>query len=60
MYFWTEGDRDFIFSMHIQLIMPFQMTPRSITLTLTFLDFVATGGIVFHKYIYIFFIQIVK
>ena len=42
-------------------MMPFQMTPRPMTLTLTFvlkiafLDFVAsmaTGGIVFHKHMY--------
>ena len=30
--FWTVRDRDFIFGMHTPLIMPFQMTPRSITL----------------------------
>ena len=51
-------DRDFIYGVHTQLMMPFQMTPRSGTLTLTFvlkiafLDFVATGGIVFHKHMY--------
>ena len=50
--FWTVRDRDFIFGMHTPLMMPFQMTPRSMTLTFTFvlkiafLDFVAAGGIV--------------
>ena len=53
--FWTVRGRDFIFGMHTPLIMPFQMTLRSMTfmtLTLTFalkiafLDFVAAGGIV--------------
>ena len=28
--FWTVGDRDFIFGMHTHLLMPFQMTPRSL------------------------------
>ena len=56
--FWTVGDRDFICKMHSQLIIPFQMTPRSVTLTLTFVlkkaffDFVAAGCIVFHKHRY--------
>ena len=50
--FWTVRGRDFIFAMYTPLMMPFQMTPRSMTLTLTFaltiafLDFVAAGGIV--------------
>ena len=30
--FWTVRGRDFIFGMHISLMMPFQMTPRSMTL----------------------------
>ena len=30
--FWTVRDRDFIFGMHSPLMMPFQMTPRSMTL----------------------------
>ena len=30
--FWTVRDRDFIFGMHTQLMMPFQMTQRSMTL----------------------------
>ena len=29
--FWTVRGRDFIFGMHTQLMMPFQMTPRSMT-----------------------------
>ena len=45
--FWTIRGRDFIFGMHTLLMKPFQMTPRSMTLTLTFaLKNVATGGIV--------------
>ena len=50
---WTVRDRDFIFGMHTPLMMPFQMTPRSMTLWFdfdleaknSFFDFVATGGI---------------
>ena len=48
--FWTVWNRDFIFGMQTLLMMPFQMTPRSMTLTLTFvlkiafLDFVAAGA----------------
>ena len=30
--FWTESDRGFIFGMHTQLMMPFQLTPRLMTL----------------------------
>ena len=30
--FWTVRGRDFIFGMHTPLMMPFQMTPRSMTL----------------------------
>ena len=30
--FWTVSDRGFIFGMHTQLMMPFKMTPRSMTL----------------------------
>ena len=30
--FWTVRDRDFIFGMHTPLMIPFQMTPRSLTL----------------------------
>ena len=30
--FWTVSDRDFIFGMRTPLMMPFQMTPRSMTL----------------------------
>ena len=47
---WTVRDRDFIFGMHTPLMMPFQMTPRSMTLWFdfeaknSFFDFVATGG----------------
>ena len=52
--FWTVRGRDFIFGMHTPLMMPFQMTPRSMTLwpwltfalKIAFLDFVAVGGIV--------------
>ena len=53
--FWTIRGRDFIFGMHTPLMIPFQMTPRSMTLwpwlltfvlKIAFLDFVATGGIV--------------
>ena len=62
--FWTIRDRDFIFGMHTPLMTPFQMTPRSMTLwpyfdleaENSFLDFVAAGGIVFHKYNLIFFL----
>ena len=51
--FWTVRDRDFIFGMHTPLMMPFQMTPRSMTLwpdfdleaKNSFFDFVAAGGI---------------
>ena len=51
-------DRHFIFSIHTQLMIPFEMTPRSMNLTVTFMlkiafsDLVATGGIVFHKHRY--------
>ena len=31
-YFWTVKDRHFIFGMHTQLMKPFQMTPRLITM----------------------------
>ena len=49
---WTVRDRDFIFGMHTPLMMPFQMTPRSMALWFdfdleaknSFFDFVATGG----------------
>ena len=49
---WTVRDRDCIFGMHTPLMMPFQMTPRSMTLWFdfdleaknSFFDFVATGG----------------
>ena len=49
---WTVRDRDFIFGMHTPLMMPFQMTPRSMTLWFdfdleaknSFFNFVATGG----------------
>ena len=49
---WTVRDRDFMFGMHTPLMMPFQMTPRSMTLWFdfdleaknSFFDFVATGG----------------
>ena len=35
--FWTIRDRDILFGMHTQLMMPFQMTPRYlVTLILTF------------------------
>ena len=56
--FWTVRDRDFIFGMHTQLMMPVQMTPKSMTLNLTFvikrafLSFVATWGTVFHKHLF--------
>ena len=48
---WTVRDRDFILGMHTPLMMPFQMTPRSMILWFdfdleaknSFLDFVATG-----------------
>ena len=33
--FWTVRGRDFIFGMHTSLMMPFWMTPRSMTLWLT-------------------------
>ena len=33
--FLNESDSDFIFGMHTPLMTPFQMTPRSMTLTLT-------------------------
>ena len=57
---WTVRDRDFIFGMHTPLMMPFLMTPRSMTLWLdfdleaknSFFDFVAIGGhtVVFHNH----------
>ena len=34
--FWTVRGRDFIFGMHTPLMMPFQMTPRSMTCDLDF------------------------
>ena len=53
--FWTVKDRDSIFGIHTQLINPFQMTPRSMTLWpwpwYPILDFVAAGAFVFHKHI---------
>ena len=52
--FWTVKDRDFIFGMHTPLMMPFQMAPRSMTLSPwlrpwsygknSFFDFVAAGA----------------
>ena len=36
-YFWTIRDEDFTIGMHTPLMIPFQMTPRSKTLTLTFI-----------------------
>ena len=50
---WTEQDRDFIFGMHTELMMPFQMTPRSITSLKIggFFYLVVARGIVFHKHI---------
>ena len=33
---WTVRDRDFIFGMHTPLMMPFEMTPRSMTLWFDF------------------------
>ena len=59
--FWTLRDRGFIFGVHTQLMVPFQVTPRSMTLTLTsvlkitFSDSVAARGIVFHKHTLTFF-----
>ena len=35
--FWTVRDRDFIFCMHIQIMIHIQMTPRSMTLSVTFM-----------------------
>ena len=35
--FWTVRDRDFIFGMHTQLMKPFQMTTRSVTLIVAFI-----------------------
>ena len=65
--FWTVRDRDFIFGMYTQLMMPFQMTPRSIdlvTLTLTlklkiaFSTLLPQGHtVVFHKHPLIFYIH---
>ena len=34
--FWTVRDRDFIFGMHISLMTPFQLTPRSMNCDLDF------------------------
>ena len=57
--FWTVRDGDFIFD--TPLMMPLQMTPWSMTLwswlwpvllKIAFPDFVATGGTVFHKYLF--------
>ena len=59
--FWTVIDRDFIFGMHTPLMMPckwHQGLNDLVTLTFTFvlkivfLNFVAAGGIVFHKHMY--------
>ena len=55
-------DRYFIFIMHTPLMTPFQMTPLPMTADLdfdleatnSFLDFMAAGGIVFHKHTLIF------
>ena len=43
--FWTVRDKDFIFGMHTQLIKPFQMTPKYITLTATFILKLANIGL---------------
>ena len=57
--FWTIRDRD-LFGMCTQLMVPFKMTLRSVTLTLTFMlkiafsyfiMFIADGGMVCHKHI---------
>ena len=64
--FWTVRDKDFVFGMHVHIMKPFQMTPRSMTLwpwlwllylKKQILDFVATGAFVFHKHtrVFIFF-----
>ena len=37
--FWTVKDRDFMFGMYIQLMMPFYMTPSAMTLWLLMLTF---------------------
>ena len=66
---WTVRDRDFIFGMHTPPMMPFQMTPRSMTLWFdfdlesknSFFDFVTTGGgdtVVFHNHPLDFFIHL--
>ena len=56
--FWTVRDGDFIFGIHTPLMMSLQMTPSQWPCDLDFdldaknrfLDFVAAGGIVFHKH----------
>ena len=56
----TLRDRDFIFDMHATIMIPFWMTPRSMTFTVTFMlwkafsDLVACMGIVFHTYVLLF------
>ena len=63
--FWTVKDRDFIFGMHTQYSTNDTLSNNTkvnelVTLTLTFVpkiafyDFVAPGGIVFHKHMYFF------
>ena len=57
--FWTARDRDFIYGMHTPLMTPFQMIPRSMTLTLKlkipFWTLLPPGHtVVFHKHTLIF------
>ena len=58
--FWIVRDRNFIFGMHTPLMMPFYDTKVNylgfgLCAKITFLDFVAPWGIVFHKHMYFFF-----
>ena len=48
--FWIVKDRDFIFGMHIQLVKPFQMTPRSMTEKSQFWTLLPPGAFIFHKH----------
>ena len=47
--FWNVRNIDFTFGMHTQLMKPFQMTPRSMTLTVSFILKIANFGLCCHR-----------
>ena len=56
--FWTVRDRDFIFGVHTPLMTSFQWVcdlDFDLEAKNNFLDFVAAGGIVFHKHTFLIF-----